>query len=480
MKSRFYYASQRKNIYSHFAFKIQALDFTIKRKRLIFASLTNMNTNMEKLLHYVWRHRMFPDSGLRTEEGENLDIIDTGLPNMHAGPDFFNAKVKVGGQLWVGNVELHERASDWYRHRHDTNAAYDNVVLHVCGTMDHEARTLSGRLLPQVRLEVPTEVNRRYEELLAEETYPPCHRAIPHIDTLTAASWLSALTAERLEEKTVRTNAWLERTGGDWERVFFITLARSFGFGVNAEAFEQWAAELPLGAVAKHRDDRFQVEAFFLGGAGLLTDDMVAPERRDNYFIRLQKEYTYLTHKFSLTPMAGTAWRFLRMRPQNFPHVRLAQLVDLYHSRRLDLSRLLEARKPSDFHALLSASVTPYWETHYCFGRESQRKQKALQATSIDLLVINAAAPLIFAYGRAHMDEALCERAFELLEHTRAEKNFITRSWEAAGLKATSAAESQALIRLRHHYCDRKDCLRCRFGAAYLAGKRKNHQLSNI
>ena len=168
------------------------------------------------------------------------------------------------------------------------------------------------------------------------------------------------------------------------------------------------------------------------------------------------------------------------MRPQNFPHVRLAQLVDLYHSRRLDLSRLLEARKPSDFHALLSASVTPYWETHYCFGRESQRKQKALQATSIDLLVINAAAPLIFAYGRAHMDEALCERAFELLEHTRAEKNFITRSWEAAGLKATSAAESQALIRLRHHYCDRKDCLRCRFGAAYLAGKRKNHQLSNI
>ena len=426
---------------------------------------------MEKLLHYAWKHRMLPAGALFADTGERLDIIDPGLHNNNAGPDFFNAKIKIDGQLWTGNVELHERASDWHRHGHDADPAYENVVLHVCGKLDAEARTRSGRRLTQLQMDTPEEVKRRYRELLEEETYPPCYRILPHIGPLTMHSWMSALTAERLEEKTARIDGWLERTGGDWERAFFITLARSFGFGVNAEAFEEWAFRLPLTAVAKHRDDIFQLEAFFMGQAGLLDDETVAPERRDGYFERLKGEYAFLSHKFGLQPMAVKAWRFLRMRPQNFPHVRLSQLADLYHARRIGFSHLLEAPDAAAMRELMRATVTDYWKTHYSFGRESARRDKTLQGASLDLLVVNAAAPLLFAYGRSHMDETLCERAFELLEQTRPERNHITRSWELAGVKAASAADSQALIRLKHAYCDRRDCLRCRFGAAYLGGR---------
>lgn len=427
---------------------------------------------MEQLLHYAWKHRMLPPGTLHADTGETLDIIDPGLHNPNAGPDFLNAKVRVDGQLWTGNVELHERASDWMRHNHHTDAAYDNVVLHVCARIDAAPQTRSGRRLTQLQMEVPEEVRQGYRELLEEETYPPCHRTVARLDSLTVRSWLSALTAERLEEKTTRIGHWLERTGGDWERTAFITLARGFGFGVNAEAFEQWAAALPLTAVARHRDNLFQLEAFFMGQAGLLADEAVAPERRDDYFARLQGEYAFLRHKFGLQPLEATRWRFLRMRPQNFPHVRLSQLAALHHASRIGLSRLLEAPDAAAMRRLMQTGVTPYWETHYGFGRESAARSKVLQGASLDALVVNVAAPLLFAYGRSHMDEALCERAFSLLEQTRAERNYITRSWERAGIKATSAADSQALIRLKLTYCDRHDCLRCRFGAAHLGGRR--------
>ena len=424
--------------------------------------------DMEKLLHYVWQHQLLPEGDLLTDRNERVEVIDPGIHNNNSGPDFFNAKVKVDGTLWVGNVEIHERASDWRRHRHDTDAAYDNVVLHVCGTIDGTARTTDGRLLPQVSIGVPDYVAANYRELLEEESYPPCYRIIPNIPKLKVHAWLNALTAERLDEKTRRIGDWLARTGGDWERTCFISMARSFGFGINSEAFETWALNLPLQAVGKHRDDAFQMEAIFLGQAGLLDDALVAPERRDDYFVRLQKEYAYLRHKFSLTPMDARMWRFLRLRPQNFPHVRLSQLVELHHSRRMDFSRLMEAPDEPALRGLLRAQVTPYWETHYTFGGESAQRSKALRDTSIDLLIINTVAPLLFAYGRHTADERLCERAMTLLESLKPEHNFITRSWERAGIRSENAADSQALIQLRHSYCDAKDCLRCRFGAEYV------------
>ncbi len=426
---------------------------------------------MEKLLHYVWQHRLFPANGLRTDRGETADVIDPGIHNRNAGPDFFNAKVKVDGTLWVGNVEIHERASDWYRHRHNRDTAYDNVILHVCSTLDDTARTAGGRMLPQVKISVPAGIEANYHELLAEEAYPPCYRVIPHIPPLAIHGWLNALTTERLAEKTSRINACLERTGGDWERTYFITLARNFGFGVNSEAFEEWAFHMPLPAVGKHRDDLFQVEALFIGQAGLLEETAVAPEFQDEYFTKLRKEYLYLAHKFTLTPMNAAKWRFLRLRPQNFPHVRLAQMAELYHSQRADFSRLMQAESSEELRQLLKAKATSYWQTHYTFGKPSAQRSKTLQETSLNLILVNTVAPLLFAYGRHLYDESRCERAFKLLEQTKAERNFITRSWQLAGITAENAADSQAMIQLKRRYCDIKDCLRCRFGCEYLRRK---------
>lgn len=429
--------------------------------------------DMEKLLHYVWKHRLFPENSLRTADGDKVEVIDPGRHNGDAGPDFFNAKVRVGGTLWAGNVEIHGRASDWFRHGHERDAAYDNVVLHVAETADVAVHTLSGRRPPQVEVSVPQAVLDNYRELLAEENYPPCYRVVPHVPPLTVHGWLSALTAERLEEKTERIGQWLERTAGDWERVCFVALARSFGFGVNAEAFEEWAFAMPLHVVGKHRDDMFQIEALFFGQAGFLDDAAVAESRRDDYFGLLQKEYAYLAHKFALRPMDRRRWRFLRLRPGNFPHIRLAQLVSLYHSRRMDFSRLLAAGDAAGLRALFAAGVTPYWETHYAFGLSASGAQKKVPGdASLDLVVVNAVAPLLFAYGRHRGEESRCEQAVCLLERTRPERNYITRSWERVGVRAAHAADSQALYRLHNAYCERKDCLRCRFGCEYLRQKR--------
>lgn len=320
-------------------------------------------------------------------------------------------------------------------------------------------------------MKVPEHILNNYHELTNEETYPPCYRIVPHLEPLHVHAWMNRLTVERLEEKTQRIQRYLSLTDGDWERVFFITLARNFGFGTNAQAFEQWALTIDPQAIGKHRDNAFQVEAFFMGQAGLLDPQALAPDRIDDYFTRLQNEYAFLRHKFSLQPLVGNPWKFGRLRPQNFPHVRLSQLVQLYVECRTDFSRLLECTDVKSFRQFFRVSATPYWQQHYTFGEESTLGAKTLQTASLNLLIINTAAPLLFAYGRHLMNEDMAERAFTLLEALPPERNYITRCWERAGIPVEHAADSQALIRLRQHYCDRKDCLRCRFGTAYLRGR---------
>jgi len=287
---------------------------------------------------------------------------------------------------------------------------------------------------------------------------------------------MAALQTERLGQKTEAIAEWVRRLDGSWEAAYFFTLARSFGFGINGDAFEQWALSIPLQAVGKHRDDLFQVEAFFMGQAGLLSPDSVAERHRDEaladgYFARLRNEYLYLAHKFSLQPMDHSRWRFLRLRPQNFPYIRISQLARLFHERREGLSRLLECQTVEQLHKLLQTGVTPYWETHYTFGgTESKKSEKRLSKASLDGIVINAAIPMFFAAGRHRHKEELCDRAFDLLEQLQAEKNSIVSMWQQCGLQVKSAADSQALIQLKREYCDRRDCLRCRFGYEYLKG----------
>ena len=431
---------------------------------------------MEQLRHYVWKHKLFPLHELFTHNGQAVDVIDTGLHNTDAGPDFFNAKIRIGDTLWVGNVEIHDRPDDWYLHGHEKDTAYDNVVLHVVGETGAPVFTKAGRELPQLVLPIPETIARNYRELIAEDRFPPCHRLIPSLSRLTLHSWMASLQAERLERKTADILQRLSQAGGDWEKTYFVTLARNFGFGINGEAFEQWAWNIPLSAAAHHRDHQQQIEALFMGQAGLLTPESVTEKHREatlteEYFLQLKTEYAFLTRKFHLSPMSFKLWRFLRLRPQNFPYLRIAQLAALYCKHRTSLRKLLECTDVKALEQLFEIHVSPYWETHYSFGAAGTRQQKRLSAASLRLLLINTAIPTLFAYGRSTAQEALCVRAFDLLDGLQAENNHIVRMWKACGLTVKTAADSQALIQLKREYCEKKDCLRCRIGYEYLKRK---------
>ncbi len=402
---------------------------------------------MERLLHYVWKHKILPLKPLTTVEGQTVEVIDPGLHNHDQGPDFFNAKIRLDGTVWAGNVEVHLRSSDWYRHGHESDAAYNSVILHVVGEVDAEVVTQEGKTLPQVRLDIPEHIRRSYEELCRTEDYPRCHRIISSIPSIKVRPWMDALLVERLKERSEKVAERAERTGGDWERATFVTLSRSFGFGLNGDAFERWAMRIPLSAAGKHRDDLFQIESLFLGMAGLI--DEVEGLRSSQEVLLLRQEYAFLKHKFSLgDAMERADWRFLRTRPSNFPSARILQIAELYHSGRAQMSSLLGAQSVEELQTCLAV--------------------KGMTAASRRLLIINTVVPLLFAYGRHTSNDDICQRAIRLLETLPAENNYILRQWQECGLKVSTAADSQALIQLKRQYCDRTDCLRCRFGYEYL------------
>lgn len=418
---------------------------------------------MEQLLHYVWKHKLFPLKPLLTAEGESIEIIDPGQANYNAGPDFFNAKIKIGGVVWVGNIEIHQQSSEWERHGHHLDSNYDSVILHVASEIDASVRRSDGETIPQLELHCPGYLSDNYRQLIEADRYPACYRLIPALPKLLLHSWLSRLQTERFEQKTDKIMQLLGRHRKDWEHVFFIILARNFGFGTNSDAFELWAETIPLQAVNKHRDSLFQIEAFFFGQAGLLQE---VPA--DEYTDRLMKEYTYLSHKFGLRPSANSRWKLLRMRPDNFPHVRIAQLASFYYRSQGLLSALMEAQSLKSLRDMLRCGTSEYWLTHYVFGETSTPHPKTLSNQTIDLLVINTVIPFLYAYGKYKTDNILIQRANGLLEEMRPENNFIVRIWKECGLEAAHAGDSQALIQLKKNYCDIKKCLYCRIGYEYL------------
>lgn len=422
---------------------------------------------MEQLLHYVWKHKLFPLKPLRTTDGMELEVIDTGLWNTDSGPDFFNAKIKINGVLWVGNIEIHTKASDWKAHHHTGNADYDNVILHIASEIDYEPCRSNGEKIPQMELHYPAYLLEGYNELIRTVHYPACYKIISSLPKILLHSWLNTLQIERFEEKTGRISRLLDKYNNNWEDVFFITLARNFGFGTNSDAFELWAQTIPLRAVDKHRDNLFQIEAIFFGQSGLL--DSVY----DDYTDKLLKEYTYLKHKFGFTTSENCRWKLLRMRPGNFPHIRIAQLAKLYHTSQGLLSKILEAETIEELRQMLQTDTSEYWRTHYNFGGTSACSNKSLSQSSINLLIINTVIPFLYAYGKHRGINRLTTHASEMLEALKPENNFITRMWKECGLEAAHAGDSQALIQLKKNYCDPKKCLYCRIGFEYL--KKENY-----
>lgn len=383
-----------------------------------------------------------PLGKLTTTDGRMVEVIDPGLyNNSDAGPDFFNAKVKVDGILWVGNVEIHIKASDWYRHHHDKDSAYDSVILHVVQQADMEVKNSQGKTLTTLELPVAEELKQDYEGLIHSDKYPPCYKIIPKLPSLKVHSWLSSLQVERLQQKTSAIVERVQKTKGSWEAAYFVTLSRNFGFSINGDAFETWATMMPMNALAHHRDNLFQIESIFIGMAGLL--DKVDP--------KYSQEFAYLQKKFGLTPMDATQWRYLRTRPQNFPHVRIMQLAQMYHEQRTSLSQLLNCKNSKEISTLYN-----------------------IKGAKLDLLIINTVVPTVFAYGRYHANEEYEDRAFDLLEAIKVEDNNIVRMWQECGLDARTAGDSQALIQLKKEYCDKKNCLRCRFGYEFLSGEYRN------
>jgi hypothetical protein len=425
---------------------------------------------METLLHYVWKHKLFVSDSLKTTDGETLEIIDPGIYNTHAGPDFFNAKLKLKDKIWAGNVEIHSCSSEWYKHKHDSDKAYNSVILHVIESADEEkVYNELGDLIPQWILTIPEHIKENYVYLLSRDDFIPCIDRIHEIPEIYWMDWKETLLMERLEKKVNAINQLLKEYKNDWKEVFYITLARNFGFGINNDAFERLAKSLPLKYILKHSNFPNQIEALFLGQAGLLENENLD----DSYYLSLQKEYSFLSKKYKLQKLDAHIFKSLRIRPNNFPHIKLVQLAGFIGQKQSLFSKILETKQLSDFQMLFYSSVGEYWKTHYHFEKTSPKKEKGLGLSAINIVLINTVAPILYAYGKNKNKENFVEKSLELLSSIKSENNYIVNSFVRVGVNVTHAGDSQALIQLKKEYCELKKCIFCRIGHKLLSKTNK-------
>ena len=416
---------------------------------------------MEVLLHYAWEHRLYASGSFFTTDGTPFEIIDPGIRNTHAGPDFFNAKIKIDDKIWVGNIEIHTLSSDWYKHHHEKDKAYNSVILHVVENIDNtELRDESGRLIPQWEMKISPSIKENYALLINNDKAIPCIGKISKVDEIYLTDWKNALLTERLERKANTIFQLLDIYKEDWNEVFYICLARNFGFGINSDAFERLAKSLPLKYILKHQDSGKQVEALFLGQAGLLERNDI----EDEYYLFLQKEYRFFQKKYNLQILEPYIFKSLRIRPDNFPHIKIVQLAGLIRNGQSLFSKILDTEEIMDFHALFSSGIEDYWTTHYHFEKSSTSKQKKLGFSAINILLINTVVPLLFAYGQKKKQDIYMERALQLIFSIKAESNYIISSFAHSGIKIDNAGDTQALIQLKKEYCEKKKCIFCRIG----------------
>ncbi len=429
----------------------------------------------ESFLQFVWKHGLFDARRLRTGDGQQVKVLSAGIANQDAGPDFFNAKIRIGETIWAGNVEIHQRASEWNRHQHDEDPAYDNVILHVVGQDDQQVLNSKGRLVPAMVLRYAGYLEANYEELIRGGGWIACQDQFHQIELLTLQIWFHGLMVERLRQKTSEIIQRLEQNGNDWNETFYQFMARNFGFKTNALPFELLSRSLPLHVAEKHRDNLFQLEALLLGTAGLLNEELVG----DDYFLSLKQEFSFLYRKYRLKPVPAHLWKFLRLRPVNFPTIRIAQFARLIHQSTALFSRLVEMKDLTEIKELFQVQASDYWNTHYRFNRPSPDSRKHLGPSSFYNIVINTFVPFLFVYGDYSHKQELKDLALDFLEKVPPEENAVIRHWKELGVPVRSAFDSQALIQLKNNYCNSGRCLNCPVGTK-LVSKHRGDSVQNF
>lgn len=419
----------------------------------------------EEFLIFLWKHRLYLPESLILPDGTALEVIHPGEHNRDAGPDFFNTRIKVNNTIWAGNAEIHVRSSDWFKHGHNNDDAFRNVILHIVSDNDAVVQDARGKPVPVITLKCNDAILSQYEYLLKNHLWVPCAREIQNIDPFLVSLWLEKIGISRLEMKSVEISKHLDQTGNNWEEVLYRSVMRSFGFHLNGLPFENLARSIPYKILERHADNLLQTEALLFGQAGLLNE--LLPY--DDYFLKLQKEYRHLSRKYSLKPVQRHLWKFLRLRPGNFPTIRLAQVASVIHHHPGMFALIREATSVSDLKQPFVVSSSSYWNNHYLFGKVSRMKEKTIGAESIETILINALIPVLFMYGKKTGMEVFQNRALDFLGQLESEKNSIIANWQKLGIYANSAFHSQALIHLKTSWCDKHLCLECGIGSQILS-----------
>lgn len=418
----------------------------------------------EEFLHYLWKYRLYNPDKLFDQERNRISVIHPGEYNRDSGPDFFNAKILIDGTLWAGNVEIHIRSSHFYSHGHHNDPAYDNVILHVVAENDKIVLNSKGEEILTTTLDFDPVLYEKYISLVNNPYIIACQDEMYKVDSILIRHWLNSLVIERLKDKSDLILRIFSETGHDWEETFYRLLTRYFGFRVNTEPFEMLAAAIPFRIIRKHADNRFQIEALLFGTAGMLEEGLFKDALSDEYYLNLTREYKILSAKYSLKPIHGWIWKFSRLRPVNFPTIRISQLAAMLSVTGGLFSKVLEANDIKKLKNVFEVSASDYWNNHYVFGKMSRNTSKNTGSQATDILLINAVIPVIFVYGRSRNYQEICERALDFLENIRPEKNSVIEEWKATGIDAESAFYTQALIQLRNNYCKKRKCLNCRIG----------------
>lgn len=419
----------------------------------------------EKLLHFIWKLKLFSTEKICTSKGKNIEILSIGTENLNTGPDFLNAKIFINSQLWAGNVEIHVNSSDWYIHEHEIDKNYDSVILHVVWEHDVEIFRKSNEVIETLELKryISGDLLAKYNKLFNKtRRWINCENDILTIDSFTFTNWLERLYFERLEQKSIQIHQILKSTNNNWEQTLFVLLAKNFGFHVNSDAFMSFANSFDFSILRKCSSSLRQLEALFMGQAGLLNDEVEC-----EYYEELKAEYNYLKHKFKLVSISKNEIQFFRLRPNNFPTIRLSQLAKLYYTCQNLFSQVFDLRAVDGYYELFKVSTTEFWETHYTFEKQSKKKVKSLSKSFIDLLLINTIIPLKFVYLKSIGKSDFID-LMRLIEEIKPEKNSIISKFNDLKIETKSAFKTQSLLQLKNEYCNQQRCLECAIGSSLL------------